>query len=117
MSWAKAEGAAQTPPWPGGAHPGRFWGSWITGPDDAPKGQGLRLQSLTDPRSTPLVHSLTGVTRSGALVFKASLSPSTKEVKGTYLGPAIQTVLPQTSPSCRRQGGPQALYRESERVN
>ena len=92
MSWAKAEGAAQTPPWPGGAHPGRFWGSWITGPDDAPKGQGLRLQSLTDPRSTPLVHSLTGVTRSGALVFKASLSPSTKEVKGTYLGPAIQTV-------------------------
>lgn len=60
MSWCR--GAAQTPPWPGvGAHPGRFWGSWITGPDDAPKGQGLRLQSLTDPRSTSLLQSLTPV--------------------------------------------------------
>lgn len=28
-------------------------------PNDAPKGQGLGLQSLTDPRSTSLLHSLT----------------------------------------------------------
>lgn len=90
-------------------------GGWITGPNDAPKGQGLGLQSLTDPRSTSLLHSLTGVTRSGALVFKTSLSLSAKEVKGTSLGPAMQTVSTRVTrfgSSCGSASSPTSLGAE-----